>query len=468
MSQHIDTAQARCRPQGYVSHKPGRPVSQDMPPWSFYSDRYTPPPTYMYAYPPIPPQNPDVGAYPYLPPQSVAYRPDPPQQWYGQPPYPSPDMVPPLPYRHRPVAIPQSATRAPQTRGVTPEDRKPRVLPKTLEFDGKLDWSLYKRKFETYAMSVGWTESQKKDMLIWGLTGKAADFYVLLSKMNEDLSYSHLISEFNKRFKREELPETLQARFQLECQEEGETLRDWADKILSLAAKAYKDLPEAWIRKNAIIRFCMGSLDKEAGQHACIQQPKTFDEAMDKMEWFRCISKSAGARHAPQKLTKSAPPVRAYKCASYEFGENDPGSEEEEEEDLRIRKMEVRRKQSTPQPILKRESGNKTPEPTQDVGIAGLAKQMSQMTVATSALTKQVAASISDLTTEIKGMFRELGRQRSTSPSRRACYLCGDEKHFARECPTKDLKGKETKVLRFEDEQPKSQGTKTEAGFSPQ
>ena len=88
--------------------------------------------------------------------------------------------------------------------------------------------------------------------------------------MNEGLSYHHLISEFNKWFKREELPETLQARFKNECQEEGETLRDWADKI--------------FIRKHAIIRFCMGSLDKEAGQHACIQQPKTFDEAMDKME----------------------------------------------------------------------------------------------------------------------------------------------------------------------------------------
>ena len=35
-------------------------------------------------------------------------------------------------------------------------------------------------------------------MLIWGLKGKAADFYVLLSNMNEELSYKHLMSELGR------------------------------------------------------------------------------------------------------------------------------------------------------------------------------------------------------------------------------------------------------------------------------
>ena len=54
--------------------------------------------------------------------------------------------------------------------------------------------------------------------------------------MNEDLSYKHRMSGFTKRFKREELPETLQACFQNKCQDKGETLLDWADRILTLAA----------------------------------------------------------------------------------------------------------------------------------------------------------------------------------------------------------------------------------------
>ena len=76
--------------------------------------------------------------------------------------------------------------------------------------------------------------------------------------MNRNLAYKHLMSEFGKIFKREELAETLQAHFHNEFQDEGEPLREWADRILTLAAKAHKHLPETWVRKHSIIRFCIG------------------------------------------------------------------------------------------------------------------------------------------------------------------------------------------------------------------
>ena len=76
---------------------------------------------------------------------------------------------------------------------------------------GRLTGLYFKKKFESYATAAGWNDEKKTDILIWGLKGKAADFYILLC--NLDLSYMHLISEFGKRFKREELSETLQARF---------------------------------------------------------------------------------------------------------------------------------------------------------------------------------------------------------------------------------------------------------------
>ena len=354
-------------------------------------------------------------------------------------------------------------------------DSKPPVLPKNLEFDGKTNWTLFKQKFESYASAAGWNDEKKTDMLIWGLKGKAADFYVLLNNMNEDLTYKHLMSEFGKRFKREELPETLQARFQNECQEEGEALRDWADRILTLAAKAYKDLSEARIRRHAIIRFCMGCLDREAGQHACIQQPKTFDEAMDKIEWFRCITKTTKSKSVPSKSSKSDSSVNAYQCKTYGYyGTNSSEDEDDEEEDyVPLRKVNTRWKNSPPS-ILKRDTGafaKSQPSPTenpqsgaQENAIAEMAKQMSKMSTEISSL----GSKFSDLNSGLTKMLQEISHSRSLSPRRYNCFTCGSHLHFAKDCPSKLSRSPEEKTLRFQDVQPKANGTKSKAGSSPQ
>ena len=317
----------------------------------------------------------------------------------------------------------------------TAEPSKPPVLPKNLVFDGKTNWTLFKQKFESYATAAGWTDEKKTDMLIWGLKGKAADFYVLLCNMNEDLSYKHLISEFGKRFKREELPETLQARFQNECQEEGETLRDWADRILTLAAKAYKDLPEAWIRRHAIIRFCMGCLDLEAGQHACTQQPKSFVEAMDKMEWFQCINKTSKPRRPSLKTTKSDPLFNAYTCKSYDDYDTDSCSEEDDESEGYLQSTINSRQNISPYSSIHRTySGliprNEFPQSgTSTQGLTEVARQMSKVSDEMSTL----CSNVSDLTSGIKNMLCEID---NGALQRSSCFTCGSPQHMAKECPS--------------------------------
>ena len=342
----------------------------------------------------------------------------------------------------------------------TAEPSKPPVLPKNLVFDGKTNWTLFKQKFESYATAAGWTDEKKTDMLIWGLNGKAADFYVLLCKMNEDLSYKHLISEFGKRFKREELPETLQARFQNECQDEGETLRDWADRILTLAAKAYKDLPEAWIRRHTIIRFCMGFLDFEAGQHACIQLPKSFKEAMDKMEWFQCINKTSKSRRPSSKTTKSDPPVNAYTCKSYDDYDTDSSSDEDEDESEGYLQSTVDTKQNVnPYSTIHRtDSGliprNEFPQSgTSTSGLTEAARQMSKVSDEMSTL----CSNVSDLTSGIKNMLCEID---NGALQRSSCFTCGSPQHMAKECPSRLSRGPGERAVQFKDNQPKANGTK--------
>ena len=319
----------------------------------------------------------------------------------------------------------------------TAEPSKPPVLPKNLVFDGKTNWTLFKQKFESYASAAGWNDEKKTDMLIWGLEGKAAVFYVLLSNMNEDLTYKRLMSEFGKRFKREELPEILQTRFQNECQDEGETLRDWADRILTLAAKAYKDLPEAWIRRHAIIRFCMGCLDLEAGQHACIQQPKSFKEAMDKMEWFQSINKTSKPRRPSSKTTKSDPPVNAYTCKSYDDYDTDSSSDEEDDESEGYLQSttNTKHKISPYSSIYRTDSGliprNEFPQSgTSTPGLTEVARQMSKVSDEMSTL----CSNVSDLTSGIKNMLCEID---NGALQRSSCFTCGSPQHMAKECPSR-------------------------------
>ena len=342
----------------------------------------------------------------------------------------------------------------------TAEPSKPPVLPKNLVFDGKTNWTLFKQKFERYATAAGWNDEKKTDMLIWGLKGKAADFYVLLCNMNEDLSYKHLISEFGKRFKREELPETLQARFQNECQDEGETLRDWADRILTMAAKAYKDLHEAWIRRHAIIRFCMGCLDLEAGQHACTQQPKSFLEAMDKMEWVQCINKTSKSRRPSSKTTKSDPPVNAYTCKSYEDYDTDSCSDEEEDESEGYLQSSIYTKQNIgPYSSIYRTDSNLIPRNefpqsgTSTRGLTEVARQMSKVSDEMSTL----CSNVSDLTSGIKNMLCEID---NGALQRSSCFTCGSPQHMAKECPSRLSRDPKERAVRFKDSQPKANGTK--------
>ena len=119
-----------------------------------------------------------------------------------------------------------------------------RLLPKNLSYDGKTNWLAFKQKFTRYATACEWTSEECLKCLCWCLTDKAADFYAILMERNKHLTYRRLMSRLEKRFGVKELAETAQARFQQATQVSGESLEDWADRVLTLATKAFKTLPE--------------------------------------------------------------------------------------------------------------------------------------------------------------------------------------------------------------------------------
>jgi hypothetical protein len=70
--------------------------------------------------------------------------------------------------------------------------------------------------------------------------GCIASGFLICCERNHDMAYKDLIMKIEKRFGFRELPETAQVQFSNARQ----TLEDWADRVLSLATRAFRELQE--------------------------------------------------------------------------------------------------------------------------------------------------------------------------------------------------------------------------------
>ena len=154
-------------------------------------------------------------------------------------------------------------------------------LPKGLTFDGKSNWFAFKHKFTLYATELGWTSADCLHCLCWSLTGKTADFLAILLEQKQQLTYRGLLRKLELRFGTKELPATAQDLFQQATQGLQETLEDWADRVVSLATRAFRDLPEHYANRQSVVRFCQGLADRDAGHHVCMKEPRTIEDALN-------------------------------------------------------------------------------------------------------------------------------------------------------------------------------------------
>jgi hypothetical protein len=157
-------------------------------------------------------------------------------------------------------------------------------LPMSLKFDGKSNWKAFYAKFSRYAEVSEWTEGECRDQLCWCLDGKASEYYALLVERNQEMVYMDLIRKLEKRFGFRELPETAQVQLNNAHQTPDELLEDWADRVLSLATRVFRDLPETHMYQQAVVRLCQGAADKEAGSYASNIRPKNIEKEMSEIK----------------------------------------------------------------------------------------------------------------------------------------------------------------------------------------
>ena len=100
------------------------------------------------------------------------------------------------------------------------------------------------------------------------------------------------------------MAETAQARFQQATQASGESLEDWADRVLTLATKAFKTLPEHYSSKQAVVRFCEGLLDREAGLRVGMDKPANIEQAINSVRWYQHLQQSVYGKSSKRDQRK--------------------------------------------------------------------------------------------------------------------------------------------------------------------
>lgn len=201
-------------------------------------------------------------------------------------------QIPPPPIPPQPPQPPQpvDGRQAPQQERQRNQDRgrnRMDSLPKTMRYDGTGNWLPFKQKFIRFAHLRQWTEEERKDNLLFCLEGKACEYYATILQRDENIEYDQLLLKMDKRFGVKEIPETAQVKLSTLKQLPDETIEVWGDRVLQLATKAYEDLPDEFMYKQAIKRICHGCLDREAGQYVANLNLLSIETAIDRIKRYQ-------------------------------------------------------------------------------------------------------------------------------------------------------------------------------------
>ena len=215
-----------------------------------------------------------------------------------------------------------------------------------------------------------------------------------------------LIRKLEKRFGFRELPETAQVQFNNARQTPEELLENRADRVLSLATRALRDLPETHMYQQVVMRLCQWAADKEAGSYASNIRPKNIEEAIDKMRWYQHNYQDIFGRNPRREVNQVSPGPHyggeARVCVI--------GADRVAEKSLENKMEEV---------------------------LSAQGKEMSEIKSNLAALSTQMAAMMEKVKKNRIDRYR--AQSRSPSPrkgDKQGGYHCGIMGHFKRECPS--------------------------------
>ena len=286
-------------------------------------------------------------------------------------------------------------------------------------FNGREEWTVWIRRFESVAKRYNWDDEKKLDNILPKLQGRAGDF--VFDQLSEETisCYPMLIKELNSRFHSIETEKAFAAKFSQRVQKNDETAEEYAAELKRLYAKAYKGRDSETRQEDLVRRFLDGLKDNEARfEVEYHKEPTDIDTAVyHVVNFIQTRRRSNSNTHSERKFKH---PVRR---TSRRSDTEDSDMEHFEDEGTCERLMRVSSKE---EPFKRSQKADSSPSKPDTKSITELI----------------IKGLVEALTNNIDALQR--GRQDTEFPKKRygtshgrsvVCYACGVRGHIARECP---------------------------------
>ena len=176
-----------------------------------------------------------------------------------------------------------SASRSPSPRPSSRRRHKSPPFPKLQVFSGeRSEWNAFIFQFMKAAQFHGWREQEKCDRLLASLRGKAVDF-IMTKPRTLQKHFHELRDALEQRFNRREHPIIARRQLSFLRQAEGESLEDYADRVLAKVSEAYPGVDEEIEQDLAKEAFLKGCQNHSAAYATAEKDPSTLQDTLEEV-----------------------------------------------------------------------------------------------------------------------------------------------------------------------------------------